>query len=35
VIEGASQRAILARYRPNEGPGTGVDTVSPQNVASR
>jgi len=35
VIEGASERAILTRYRPNEGPGTGVDTVSPLHVASR
>jgi len=35
VIEGTSSRAILARYRPNDGPGTGVDTIDADHVASR
>src|SRR4029453_3600414 len=32
VIEGPSPRAILARYRPNDGPGTGVDTIDADHV---
>jgi diguanylate cyclase (GGDEF)-like protein len=35
VIEATSSRAILARYRPSDGPGTGVDTVAAEHVASR
>jgi hypothetical protein len=35
VIEGISPRAILARYRPGDGPGTGVDTIGADHVTSR
>ncbi len=35
VIEGASSTAILVRYRLGEGPGTGVDTISAEQVAAR
>lgn len=35
VIEATSPRAILARYRPGDGPGTGVDTVAAEHVAVR
>lgn len=30
-----SSRAVMVRYRPADGPGTGVDTVTERSLAAR
>jgi hypothetical protein len=35
VVLHSSAKAVMVRYRPAEGPGTGVDTVTNQCLAAR
>jgi len=35
VVLHSSVKAVLVRYRPADGPGTGVDTVTSESLAAR